>query len=457
MSHPEISEAERFPLLTPAGRRFLHSLRQDAQAPKWNWPNGEQLDAAGLEQVNRFARDLSEKPLWIRDRLPDWLPGFVDFCLEEVPFYRRRSAAGTPFPAIPSCAREDLAPKPWDFVPDCQPLDRLIVFSSSGTTGHPARLPTHPATAACGIPLLERAMEPLGVAFPRGPERMALTNIAAYPGAYSTAIVVAWLQEAGCVRVNLCPEDWRGPGHCPAYLDRWHAPVMLGDPLAFAAMEGIGIQRPPQVLISCITTLPEAFAAELSVRYGCHVLDVYALTEAGIVALRTPAGHAALPHDLYIEILDEEDQPCAQGVRGEVALTGGRNPFAPLLRYRTGDFAALDWQNERPVLVGLEGRRPVLFPTPDGRVVHSMEVSRLLRRFPLVQFQLHQDADGRFLFSYRGRIDADEIRRALTEFLGRPLALTMTELPPPPSTRRKIHEYQSDMRVPLIERLLSGN
>jgi len=83
---------------------------------------------------------------------------------------------------------------------------------------------------------------------------------------------------------------------------------MLGDPLAFAALEAIDIQRPPQVLISSITTFSGAFAAELSARYGCRVLDIYALTEAGIVAVGTRGpGSALLPHDLYVEILDEHD------------------------------------------------------------------------------------------------------------------------------------------------------
>ena len=65
--------------------------------------------------------------------------------------------------------------------------------------------------------------------------------------------------------------------------------------------------------------------------YGVPVVDLYALTEAGIVAVGTDGEFEILPHDLYVEVLDEHDQPCPPGVRGEVALTGGRNPFCPLL------------------------------------------------------------------------------------------------------------------------------
>jgi phenylacetate-CoA ligase len=441
--HPEISESERFPLLSPAGRALLHAMRQHPSAPIWNWPNGEQLDATGLERVRTFATALQTQPIVSHHGPPEWVAPFVDFCLEDVPFYRRRSRPGTPFHEIPTCSREDLTAKVWEFVPDSQSLDRLIVFSSSGTTGHPAQLPTHPSTAACGIPLLEQALATTGIRFPRGPESMALSNITAYRGAYSTAIVIAYLEEAGCIRVNLRNEDWRSPQDCRKFLDRWHAPVMLGDPLAFAALEQVGLDRPPQVMISSVMHLPDALARQWTARYGCPVLDLYALTEAGIVALRTEHGHLLLPPDLHVEIVNELDEPCPPGVRGEITLTGGRNPFGPLLRYRTGDFAALQWHAERPVLIGLEGRQPVVFSTPSGRAVHSMEVTRLLRQFPLVQYRLHQDADGGFRFGYRGGVNVDDLRSALMELLERPRSFNIERLSAA-EERRKVYEYQSE-------------
>jgi phenylacetate-CoA ligase len=440
--YAELTEAERFPLLTPAGRKLLHAMRQHPQAPAWNWPNGEQLNAAGLARVQQFAADLAAKPAFRPDRTPDWLPEFVSFCLEEVPFYRRRSPPGTPLASIPSCSRADLAPRVWDFVPDSQPLDELIVFSSSGTTGYPTQTPHHPASAACGLPLIERAVAGTGISFPRGADQMALTNIAAYRGAYTTAIVMAWLQEAGCIRVNLIPEVWRQPADCPAYLDRFWAPVMLGDPQAFAALEHVSIERPPEVMVSCILELSDVLAAQLAMRYGCPVIDLYALTEAGIVAAKSPQGHAILPHDLYVEILDDHDELCPPGVRGEVTLTGGRNPFLPLLRYRTGDFASLAWHDGQPTLVGLEGRRPVGFPVGD-KIVHSMEVTRVLRKFPLAQYLLHQDEAGGFRFGYRGVASEEDLREALCELLGSASKLHIAELPPPTTGRQKVLVYQS--------------
>ena len=83
--YSELSESERFPMLSPRGRALLHAMRQDPLAPRWNWPNGEQLDATGLERVEKFAKELNASHACSTD----WLQGFADFCVAEVPFHRR--------------------------------------------------------------------------------------------------------------------------------------------------------------------------------------------------------------------------------------------------------------------------------------------------------------------------------------------------------------------------------
>ncbi len=441
--YPELTESERFPLLSDSGRTFLRAMRQHPHAPIWNWPNGEQLNERGLASVQAYAERLRNEPLFRHGERPGWLAAYVDYCLQQVPFYRQRAKAGTSFQQIPTCSRADLAPRVWSFVPDDQPLDELIVFSSSGTTGFPTQTPHHPASAAAGIPLMEAAMAPLGITFRRGPTHMALTNVAAYSGAYTTAIVMAFLQESGCIRVNLSRDAWRSDADCREYLNAFAGPVVLGDPQSLAELTKIDLCQAPQVLLSSIFEMSEGLAMRLTSHFGCPVLDLYALTEAGIVAVKNAHGHRLLSPDLYVEILDEKDQPCPAGTVGEVTLTGGRNPFLPLLRYRTGDFAALDWIEGIPTLLHLQGRQPVAFPVGDRRV-HSMEVTRLLRRFPLVQYQLHQDRAGHFRFHFRGAADPRELEDALRSLLGAESRVVMAPMPAMTIDRRKWVVYVSD-------------
>lgn len=432
--YPELSEAERFPRLTVRGRALLHGMRQHPQAPLWNWPNGEQLNDEGLARVQAFAESLakhhaeSETTYLKRQRQgsqtaceglnaamtePEWLSNFVDRCLHEVPYHRQRVRPGTPFLQIPTCGREDLAPRVWAFVPDSEPLDALISFSSSGTTGYPVRTPHHPYSAACGVPLMEHALRSLHqIEFLRGPERVSLCNVAAYPGAYTTAIVVSYLEEAGCIRVNLDPSAWRAERDRESYINAWKAPIWLGDPIAFGSLQSLDIDHQPRAILSSIMHLSTTFAQQLASKYACPVLDLYAMTEAGIIACGTDAGHRVLAPDLFVEILDEQEQRCPEGERGEIVLTGGRNPYMPLLRYRTGDYAALKMVNGHRTLIGLEGREPVEYPIPSGRIVHSMEITRLMRRYPVFHYEM-KVLEGDYHLLVRGDVDWKSLRGEL--------------------------------------------
>lgn len=105
------------------------------------------------------------------------------------------------------------------------------------------------------------------------------------------------------------------------------------------------------------------------------------MNEAGPVAVADPqaGGHVLLQHTLYVEILDEAGQPVPTGTRSEVTLTGGFNVCLPLLRYRTGDYAALRFYNDEVILDGLQGRPPVRFRTPAGEWLNNIEITHALR------------------------------------------------------------------------------
>jgi phenylacetate-CoA ligase len=130
------------------------------------------------------------------------------------------------------------------------------------------------------------------------------------------------------------------------------------------------------------------------------VIDLYSLTETGPIACWGPQGdgYRVLPNDIFVEALDPQGRQVPEGGRGEIAVTGGRNPFLPLLRYRTGDWGRIEHGQDksgRPVvrIMDLEGRRPVLFRAADGGIVNPVDVSRVLREFPFVQHEFVQHAD----------------------------------------------------------------
>jgi len=75
-----------------------------------------------------------------------------------------------------------------------------------------------------------------------------------------------------------------------------------------------------------------------------------------------------------------DGSPCAAGERGEITVSGGRNPFFPLLRYRTGDFGRVDagacaCGDPMPRPFEGEGRTPVPFRSADGPPISTLQFS----------------------------------------------------------------------------------
>jgi len=130
-------------------------------------------------------------------------------------------------------------------------------------------------------------------------------------------------------------------------------------------------------------------------------VDWYAVSETGPIGYvcRENTGFHLLPHDIYVEILDPHDQPLPPGETGEIAVTGGRNPYLPLLRYRTGDLGSIDIDpcpcgEPTPRIRLMDGRKPVLFHSESGAPVNPIDVGRLLRGVAFVQYRMVQRLDG---------------------------------------------------------------
>lgn len=443
-----MSDSDRFPVLSPAGRALLQRLREHPHAPRYTAECGHRLTAESLRRVRAFEAELrTTSPGWARGGYPDWLPGFVDLCLTEVPFYRRYGDAPARFEDLPTFDRADLSREPWAFVPDSQPLDGLIVNSTSGTTGHPLTILSHPVVGGCYTPLIKAALEAAGVTLTSGAGDVACVLVGWQQQAYTYPSVTPQQAEAGHLKLNLHPGDWRDPDDRARFLDDLNPEIYTGDPLAFAELMRLGLKARPKALVSTAMTLLPGLRRQLEAHFGCPVVDLYSMNESGPLAFRCGEADAftLLHHRVYIEILDPDGAPCPPGVRGEVTLTGGFNPFLPLLRYRTNDFAALEWRGPRPVLAGLEGRPPVTFRARDGRRINNLDVTGALKPLALPRYQLHQSADGALRLRVRGRNTSPEaLRAALLDLFGPDQALTVEAVDSFDGPGGKVIQYTSD-------------
>jgi phenylacetate-CoA ligase len=416
------TDRERYPTLTEHGRDMLRFLREHPHAPIYRNESGNRLTAEDLERVRAFEREtLASAVSWRPGAPPSWLDAFVESCLAQVPFYRQYGSQAGRFQDLPTISRADLSRDIAQFVPDLVAINRLINFRTSGTTGHTLLLASHPVVAANYLAFHKKALRRFGIELRYGRGQVGVVLVGWQRDCFTYVSVTPTMDESGLAKINLHPADWRDPADRAKYLNALAPEVFTGDPLSFAELAELPLQARPRALISTSMTLMPGLRRRLEQHFDCPVLDVYSMNEAGPVAVADDAagGHALLQHCLYVEILDGQGRVLPPGARGEVTLTGGFNFCLPLLRYRTGDYAALKFDGPEPVLVGLEGRPPVRFRAMTGARLNNIEVTHVLRPFALSQYALHQDRDGRLRLRLAdGSSQLAAVRQALLGLFG---------------------------------------
>jgi phenylacetate-CoA ligase len=412
----------------------LLRIREHPDAPRWNTVAGDGLQVGDLETLDRFRHELATRrgprapgppPPPILQRVAAWL--------RTVPWLRQH-VTGDPdlerdWPRLPTMSRLDLALHTVELVPDGVALDRLIVYRTAGTTGHPLMVPHHPRAAASYLPLLEVALARHGVESDFGSTDVACFLLGAQARTVTYPCVLTAWSGAGFAKLNLRQAEWPREGSQARFIGELAAKILTGDPISFAEMLRLGVLARPRALVSTAVAMSAGLRRRLTDACDCPVIDWYSLTETGPIGYLCPRGDAyhVLPHDLHVEVLDEDGLPVSDGARGEVAVTGGRNPFLPLVRYRTGDFGRLAFEpcpcgEETPRLLDLEGRKPVLFRAADNSSVNAVDLARALRELPLVQHRFTQRADSSCELVVRpvpgNPVSAEVLREALRRCLG---------------------------------------
>lgn len=430
-------------VLTAAERQLFNRLREHDKAPRYNYSSTDLLTPERLEQVRGFEREVQVQRFWQTGQHPDWLPEFTERVTRTVPFYRGYGRPPRTFEAIPTFGREVLQEEPWSLVPDDLSLEALTVYTTSGTSGSELAIPTHPTVSSMYLVLLEELLEPHGVTLPRGPKQVAIALVQCQQKTLTYPSLSQFLGGAGFLKINLAEHDWRQPQDRADFLRDAAPGVITGSPYAFEVLAGIAPDLRPQAMISSAVTLHPGQAARLEAIFGCPVFDLYSMTEARAIAGRR-AHHEddlrCLSHDLYVEILGPEDEPLPPGEVGEIVLTGGRNPYFPLLRYRTGDRAALVYSKGRPHLTAFEGRQDVRLESKSGRVIPTLDVVHALRDLPLVGFSLAQRGNHEIGFEYCGASDSKDLQERLGSLFGATVEVTRV-----PAWEGKPHRFQSEL------------
>ncbi|MGE4013251.1 MAG: phenylacetate--CoA ligase family protein, partial [Alphaproteobacteria bacterium] len=193
-------------------------------------------------------------------------------------------------------------------------------------------------------------------------------------------------------------------------------------------------QRPPVPGLRAVITLGEqlhdGLREQLREQWNVPLQDIYSSVEVGYLALQCPTGaHYHVQSEVaLVEILDDNDQPCAPGQIGRVVATPLQNFAMPLIRYAVGDFAEFGppcaCGRGLPVLTRVHGRVRNMLTRPDGSVVWpNISVPMSRSKLPILQFQAVQRAPAKLdvrLVTARPLTGAEEdlLRKLLSDGSG---------------------------------------
>ena len=441
------SDLDYCPTLSDTGRRMLAHLRSHPAAPVYTNRSGNKLLAHEVDALRAHEREVMDAVIaWQPGAPPAWMADFLRHAYAMVPYYRACGSPPARLADVPAISRADLASDIASFVPDDADLARMINFHTTGTTGHPLLIPSHPEVAGRYLAYHKRALRRFGVTLRHGAGQVGVMLLGHQRRCFTYVSVTPTMGESGLAKLNLHTDDWRHPDDRARYLDAMAPELIAGDPISFAELLTLPMTHRPAALMSVSMMLLPGMRARLEQRFACPVLDIYSLNEVGPVAVydEQAGGHVLLQHRLHVEILDPAGRPVPDGVRGEITVTGGFNFCLPLVRYRTGDYAALAHGRHGPVLVGLAGRSPLRYRTAGGDWINNIDITHALKPLAIALFGVHQRQDGSIVLRLAAgaMAQADQARALMAPFFG---AITVEVL----LAEDKIIQYTSDLQEAL--------
>lgn len=209
-------------------------------------------------------------------------------------------------------------------------------------------------------------------------------------------------------RLGLAPKLWASildpPGTLLRALLAYRPQVLCATPstlhelAATALAEGA---RPAalRLVISDAEPLVPTTRALVARAFGTEPTDVYGLVELSNFAFECPVRHGLhVTADTHlVEVLDDDGRPVPPGTPGRIVVTDLIARTMPMLRYETGDRAALVTERCQcgrtlPRLVDLVGRAADVVLLPDGRRLHWPYFHETFARFDeLERYQVIQD------------------------------------------------------------------
>lgn len=109
--------------------------------------------------------------------------------------------------------------------------------------------------------------------------------------------------------------------------------------------------------------------------FGVPIINEYGASELDLIAFTNREGEFVLNSEtLFVEILDENNQPVFNGNSGRIIVTSFYNKAHPMIRYDIGDVGILATSStyKKPIIENLVGRTNDIAKLPSGRTVPGL-------------------------------------------------------------------------------------
>lgn len=166
--------------------------------------------------------------------------------------------------------------------------------------------------------------------------------------------------------------------------------------------------------------------------WGVNVTDMYSCREVGYMALQCPEHehYHVQSENVLVEILNDDNKPCAPGEIGRVVVTSLNNFASPIIRYDIGDYAEAgepcSCGRGLPVIKRIMGRVRNMLTLPSGEQhwpVLNHKTLREILQFQQIQIVQHtlSEIEIRLVTSNPVSLDQEkQVRKTLQEIFNYP-------------------------------------
>jgi phenylacetate-CoA ligase len=344
----------------------------------------------------RWARFFEEAHGWSESELRNYqdekLHAMAREAYEHVPYWNEtfKSLGLTPddlrtvddLPKLPPLEKRTVAEQGRRMLNDRDDLSSFQWHPTSGSTGTPLNIPTHPSIIQMEWAFLWTRYRP-GVS--RSDRYASFTGLELIPPGRNRPPywIDNWASHQRMFSIFHLNERTL-PDYMRA-LHQWQPRYLSGYPSAVYMLaclmekHGLSLTLAPVMFFSASEELQPHYADKIREVFGCGTHNHYGLAELAGAITQYDCGHMHYDMDYaileFLPVAEEED-----GVLAEIVATNMHDRHWPLFRYRTGDLAVIGADDvcrqgtPGRIVRRLQGRTGHYFELPDGARITNISV-----------------------------------------------------------------------------------